>query len=68
MATKKKKKGALKTAIKAISKEAVKKKPKPKPEMMGTGMASRAGSAIVKRKQRNCAAMGGKWKGGKCVY
>lgn len=47
---------------------AVKKKPKPKPSYLGRGAAAAAGNALVKTKQRNCKAMGGKWVGGKCVF
>ena len=49
---------------------AAKKKPprKPKPGYLGAGTAAKAGRALVSGKKRNCAAMGGKWVGGKCVF
>ena len=53
-----------------------KKAPKPKgkgtlkPKNLGSGLAAKAGKSLTKssRMQRECKAMGGKWKGGKCSY
>lgn len=40
----------------------------PTPGMLGTGMAAKAGTAVLKRKRNMCSTLGGKWVKGKCVY
>lgn len=42
---------------------------KPKPEMLGTGLAYKAGKALKNRKaQIECQTNGGRWVNGKCIY
>ena len=50
-----------------MAKRKPKKKVKPE-QLLGKGIARMGAQSLQNVKQRNCLAMGGKWKNGKCVY